>query len=136
MNIEDFLNLKVDIKKGESFVHRNCYLYELIENTIMDSVNSDISNSVFSNIAIREAVHTFSEYREDDYPEEDIFTRYGVLIQDRYDLILYFCYLENQYKYLNILNELSELNESEAITMLNYYLEETYNKYYTVLVID
>ncbi|MEJ8553051.1 hypothetical protein [Tepidibacter sp. Z1-5] len=136
MNIEEFLNLKVDIKKGESFVHRNCYLYELIENTIMDSVSSDINNSVFSNIVIREAVHTFSEYREDDYPEEDIFTRYGVLIQDRYDLIISFCYLENQYKYLNILNELSELNESEAITMFNYYLEETYNKYSTVLVID
>ncbi|MCT4507888.1 MAG: hypothetical protein N4A48_03880 [Tepidibacter sp.] len=136
MNIEEFLNLKVDIKKGQSFVYRNCYLYDLIENSIMDAVNSDINNSVFSNIFIREAVHTFHEYREDDYPESDIFTKYGVVVEDRYDLILSFCYLDGKYKYLNILNELSELNESEAITMLNYYLEETYNKYHTVLVID
>lgn len=102
----------------------------------MDSVNLDINNSVFSNIAIREAVHTFPEYREDEYPESDILAKYGVVIEDRYDLILSFCYLDDQYKYINILNELSELNESEAITMLNYYLEETYNKYHTVLVID
>ncbi|WFD12289.1 hypothetical protein [Tepidibacter hydrothermalis] len=136
MNIEEFLNLKVDIKKGQSFVHRNCYLYDLIENSIMDPVNSNINNSVFSNIFIREAVHTFSEYREDDYPEEDIFTKYGVVIEDRYDLILSICYLDGKYKYISILNQLDELNESEAITMLNYYLEETYNEYHTVLVID
>lgn len=136
MNIEEFLNLKVDIKKGESFIYRNCYLYDLIENSIMDEVNSGINNSVFSNIAIREAIHTFSEYREDEYPEEDIFTKYGVIVDDRYDLILSIAYLDDQYKYINILNQLSELNESEAITMLNYYLEETYNKHNTVLVID
>lgn len=136
MNIEEFLNLKVDIKKRETFVDRNCYLYDLIENSIMDEVNSETNNSVFSNISIREAIHTFSEYREDEYPEEDIFTKYGVIVDDRYDLILSIAYLDDQYKYINILNQLSELNESEAITMLNYYLEETYNKYHTVLVID
>ena len=91
---------------------------------------------MFSNIAIREAIHTFSEYREDEYPEEDIFTKYGVIVEDRYELILSIAYLDNHYKYINILNQLSELNESEAITMLNYYLEETYNKHHTVLVID
>ena len=136
MDVEEFLNLKVDIKSRDEFISRNCILANLIENTVLDIEQSNADYSIFQGISIQEASHTFLEYREDDYPESDIFSKYGVVVEDRYDFIMRFKYLDNEYKYININNELVELNEPESITMFNHYLEETYNEKYAVLVID